>query len=174
MGRHFRPIRPVLPAGPGPLRSESGHEAGPKRVQTVLRSAIARDSSFKTGSFESCAPTSSPASPGAFWLVIVLSRLSSSMKPPLNRPVVLRPARKPHLLSGYRRQDFSGARSEQWRQWLGADQRRRAGQGHAMTLIWNKRIAAHRCEILRTTDATTVRQSPWQSDPPPRACGRHR
>ena len=35
----FRPIPPGLPANPCRLRPESGHEAGPKRVQTVLRSA---------------------------------------------------------------------------------------------------------------------------------------
>jgi hypothetical protein len=34
-------IQPVLRAGPCQLRPESGLEAGPERVQTVLRSVIA-------------------------------------------------------------------------------------------------------------------------------------
>jgi hypothetical protein len=52
---HFRPTRPVLPAGPFLLRSESGFEAGPERVQTVLRSVMAlaiQSSKFRTIRYE--------------------------------------------------------------------------------------------------------------------------
>jgi hypothetical protein len=56
--RHFRPIRPVLPAGSCPLRPENGPEAGRRRCVEVGRTPVIQTP--KLGSFEFHAPKGGP------------------------------------------------------------------------------------------------------------------
>jgi hypothetical protein len=46
---HFRPIQPVLPVGPCPLRPECGPEAEPERVQTGIETGTERGSAPRRG-----------------------------------------------------------------------------------------------------------------------------